>query len=112
MISQDILDHLKAHQDKKYKTYQLAVKFKSTANAVRLAILELGDQVEKIVSGNSVSFHYVTEEVRAQKVQRQEEFDRKLLAKKREYKMPQSMIDALARAREGRKDDFGYVTIS
>ncbi len=28
------------------------------------------------------------------------------------YKMPQSMLDNLARAREGRPDDFKIVTIS
>jgi hypothetical protein len=50
--------------------------------------------------------------VRKQRQAREAEFQLKIEKTKRVYKMPQSLVDALARAREGRSDDFGYVTIS
>lgn len=112
MNAYDVLDFLKNNPDTRFKSYIIAKKFGVSTQTMVMTLTALGNQIESDISGKTREFWYMSEDVRKQRQAREAELQSKIAKTKRVYKMPQSLIDALARAREGRSDDFGYVTIS
>jgi len=108
----DVLEFLKANQDKKYKSYVLAQKFNVSTQTMTMTLIALGDQIQSEISGKSRDFWVMSDEVRKQRQERQDQMQAQIDKRKSVYQLPQATADALARAREGRDPDFGYITIS
>lgn len=112
MNAYDVLDFLKSNADKRFKSYVIAKKFNVSTQTMTMTLTALGSQIENEVAGKTREFWFMSAEAKAHREERRMQLQNQVKVKRGEYKLPQSTIDALARAREGRSPDFGYVTIS
>lgn len=112
MTSHDVLEFLQAHPDHHFNAYTLAKKFNVSTQTMNMTLAQLGDKIKDHTNGRKREYWFESEHVRVQKQEREAHMQAQLDKRKKVWKMPQSTVDALARAREGRSPDFGYVTIS
>lgn len=112
MTADDVLEFLNANQDKKFASKQIAYRFKCTTQTMTMTLTSLGTKVLSEVNGKTRHWWIDSDEVRKQKQARQAEYEAKMSRTKREYKMPQNMVDAMARCRADRGSEFHPVSMS
>lgn len=112
MTADEVLEFLNANQDKKFASRQIAYRFKCTTQTMTMTLTALGTKVLSEVNGKTRHWWIESDEVRKQNQARQAEYEAKMSRTKREYKMPQDMVDAMARCRADRGSEFHPVSMS
>lgn len=112
MRQDDLLDFLKSNADKKYRSDYLAKLFGVTTSTMTMTLTALGSEIENETNGHKRMWWYMSDESRKEKQDRAAALEAKKSRMVGEYQMPQALREQLARAREGRNSDFGFITIS
>lgn len=101
VTANDVLKYMTANAGKNYQAYALSVKFKVGLKTIKILLSEIEPFLTKEKVGKFDLFCVKSNKV----TQEKSKLNNKV------WQMPQSMIDALARAREGRTEDFSLITI-
>ena len=112
MNAYDVLDFLKVNENKKYKSYQIAKVFNVSTATMTMTLNALQVQIESEINGKTRDWWFMSDEVRKQKQDRQNEYQSKILRTKRVLKMDQRMSDAMARCRADRGGEYHPITVS
>lgn len=112
MNAYDVLDFLKSNADRKYKSLQIAKYFQVSTQTMNMTLTALQGQIESEVDGKHRNWWFMSDAARKMKQDRQIELDANIARSKREYKMPQNMVDAMARCRADRGSEFHPVSMS
>lgn len=110
MTSDEVTKYLEEINGRKIRAQQIARKFKTSVASVNIVLTKCTKVESEVIEKRKVYFVRTKEEVELREEQRKPS----IKEQKRDhvYKPSQTMLDNIAKARQGRPDGFGFVTIS